>query len=122
MLLLVEVILRFVYFLQLGSLSNYILTFYYFFLAFYLIGFEMGIKVLKLKFYLLNFAWGKALCDFFVGSLVVSSWVIPAIDVIILIFFLFAAIVLVMISVMFKGQEKERVDAELKELEEYREK
>jgi hypothetical protein len=47
-LLLVEVIFRFVWFLLLGSLPNYVLTFYFLFFAFYLIGFELGIKRLKL--------------------------------------------------------------------------
>lgn len=81
----------------------------------------MGVKRLKLKFYLMNFAWGKAMMDFFLGSMVVASWVIPALDVIILIFFLFASISLVLISCMFKADEKDRVDAELASLEQYRE-
>jgi hypothetical protein len=50
-----------------------------------------------------------------------SSWVIPAIDVIILIFFLIAVILLVTVSCMFRDEERERVDAEIKQLEEYRE-
>jgi hypothetical protein len=98
-----------------------VLTFYYLFFAFYLIGFEMGIKRLKLTFYLMNFAWGKAVMDFFLGSLILSSWVIPAIDVIILIFFLIAVILLVTVSCMFRDEERARVDAEIKQLEEYRE-
>lgn len=85
--------------------------------AFYLIGFEMGVKRLKLKFYLMNFAWGKAAMDFFLGSLVVASWVIPAMDVVILIFFLIATIMLVTVSCLFKAEEKARVDAELAQLE-----
>lgn len=122
LLLLAEVILRFVYFLLLGSLSNYILTFYFLVLSVYLIGFELGIKYLKVKFYLMNFAWGKAAIDFFIGSLVVASWVIPAMDVIILIFFLLAVITLASISYLFKEEEQARVESELKQLEEYREK
>jgi hypothetical protein len=113
LLLLAEVILRFVYFLQLGSLSNYILTFYFLVFSFYLVGFELGMKSLKLKFYLMNFAWGKAAMDFFLGSLVVASWVIPALDVFILIFFFLASISLLLISCMFRAEEKDRVDAEL---------
>ena len=119
--LLAEVAVRFVYFLQLGSLSNYILTFYFIFLGFYLIGFELGIKRLKLKFYLMNFAWGKAVMDFFIGTLVASAQVIPALDYIILIIFLTNAFILVVISCMYRKEEKERVDAELSKLEEYRE-
>ena len=117
LLLLTEVILRFVYFLQLGSLSNYILTFYFLAFSIYLIGFEAGIRALKLKFYLMNFAWGKALMDFFLGTLVASSWVVPAMDVIVLIFFLATAITLGLISCMFRGEEKTRVDMELEDLE-----
>jgi hypothetical protein len=117
LLLLAEVILRFVYFLQLGTLSNYIMTFYFLIFAFYLIGFEFGIKRLRLKFYLMNFAWGKAAMDFFLGSLVVAGWVIPALDVIVLIFFLTASICLALISCMFRSEEKERVDKELEVLE-----
>ena len=120
LLLLAEVIIRFVYFLQLGSLTNYILTFYYLVFAFYIIGFEMGIQRLKLKFYLMNFAWGKAMMDLFLGALIVSCWVIPAMDVIILIFFLLAMIFLLLTTCMFKAEEKQRVDAELEKLEQYR--
>ncbi len=64
------------------------MTFYFLFFALYIIGFELGIKRLKLKFYLMNFGWGKATINLFLGSLIVSSWVIPIIDVIILIVFL----------------------------------
>jgi hypothetical protein len=120
-LLLVEVIFRFVYFLQLGSLPNYVLTFYYLFFAFYLIGFELGIKRLKLKFYLMNFGWGKAAMNFFLGSLIVSSWVIPIIDIIILVFFLVTLVMQIVCSVMFRAEEKERVEGEIRVLEEYRE-
>ena len=87
-----EVIIRFVYFLQLGSLPNYVLTFYYLFFAFYLIGFELGIKRLKLKFYLMNFGWGKAAMNLFLGSLVVSAWVIPIVDIIIIVVYLGAVL------------------------------
>ena len=98
------------------------MTFYFLVLSVYLIGFELGIKYLKVKFYLMNFAWGKAAMDFFIGSLVVAGWVIPAMDVIILIFFLLAVITLATISFLFKEEERARVDGELKELEEYKEK
>lgn len=121
MLLLVEVIFRFVYFLQLGSLPNYVLTFYYLFFAFYLIGFELGIKRLKLTFYLMNFGWGKAAMNLFLGSLIISAWVIPPVDVIILIFFLMVVILQVICSVMFRAEEKDRIEGETRSLEEYRE-
>jgi hypothetical protein len=70
----------------------------------------------------MNFAWGKGLIDFFIGTLVISCWFNPALDVIIFIFYMLAVIILVIISCLFKEEEQARVDAELKELEEYREK
>ena len=120
-LLLVEVVIRFVYFLQLGSLPNYVLTFYSLFFAFYLIGFELGIKRLKLKFYLMNFGWGKAAMNLFLASLIVSSWTIPIIDIIILIVFSFAFLLQVTCSIMFRAEERERIEGEVRQLEEYRE-
>ena len=122
LLLLAEVIIRFVYFLQLGSFSNYVLTFYFLFFGLYLIGFELGINYLKVKLYLMNFGWGKAMANVFIGSLVLSCWVVPALDVIIFIFYLAAAVVLAMVSCLFKEEEQARVEAEVKAIEEYREK
>ena len=120
--MLAEVILRFVSFLTLETFSNYVLTFYFLFISLYFIGFELGMNYLKIKFYLMNFAWGKGLIDFFIGTLVISCWFNPALDVIIFIFYMLAVIILVIISCLFKEEEQARVDAELKELEEYREK
>ena len=97
------------------------LTFYYLFFAFYLIGFELGIKKLKLKFYLMNFGWGKAAMNLFLGSLIVSSWVNPIIDIIVLIFFLCVFCLQVTCSILFRAEERERIDIEVRQLEEYRE-
>jgi uncharacterized membrane protein len=81
----------------------------------------LGIKRLKIKFYLMNFGWGKAAMNLFLGSLVVSSWVIPVIDIIILIVFLAVFMLQVTCSVMFRAEERERVETETRQLEEYRE-
>lgn len=120
-LLLVEVIFRFVFFLQLGTLPNYILTFYYLVFSVYMMGFELGIKRLKLKFYLMNFAWGKALMNFFLASLIVSSWVVPVIDVLIVIVFSVAVTLQVITSCLYKTEETASIDADIEELENYRE-
>jgi len=69
----------------------------------------------------MNFAWGKALVNFFLGILIVVSFLVPALDVIIMIFFIVSAIFLILISCMFTAEEKERVDTDLAQLEEYRE-
>lgn len=121
LLLLAEVIVRFVYFLQLGSLPNYIMTFYFIIIAFYLLSFEFGIKRVKLKFYLMNFAWGKAIMDFFLGSMIISAYVVPPIDIPATIFFFSATILLIIISIVFRKEEKQRIDAELAVLQKYRE-
>ena len=97
------------------------LTFYYLFFAFYLIGFELGIKRLKLKFYLMNFGWGKAAMNLFLGSLVVSAWVVPIVDIIVLIIFLAVFFLQVTCSILFRAEERERVETEVRQLEEYRE-
>ncbi len=97
------------------------MTFYYLFFSFYLIGFELGIKRLKLTFYLMNFGWGKAAMNLFLGSLIVSSWVIPIIDVIILVFFFAVVVLQITVSVMFRAEEKDRIEGEIRQLEEYRE-
>lgn len=90
------------------------LTFYYLFFAFYIIGFELGIKRLKLKFYLMNFGWGKAAMNLFLGSLIVSSWVVPVIDVIVLIFFILVFSLQVTCSILFRAEERERIDTEVR--------
>lgn len=113
-LLLVEVILRFVYFLQLGSLPNYILTFYFLFFAFYIMGFEVGIKRLKLKFYLMNFGWGKAAMNFFLASLIISAYVIPPLDIVILIVYIVAIALQITCSLLFKNEERDRVENEIR--------
>ena len=84
-------------------------------------GFELGIKRLKLKFYLMNFAWGKALMNFFLASLIVSSWVVPVIDVLIVIVFSVAVTLQVITSCLFKTEETASIDADIEELENYRE-
>jgi len=91
-----------------------VLTFYYLFFAFYIIGFELGIKRLKLKFYLMNFGWGKAAMNLFLGSLIVSSWVVPVIDVIVLIFFFLVFSLQVTCSILFRAEERERIDTEVR--------
>jgi len=116
----VEVIFRFVYFLQLGALPNYILTFYYMVFSIYMAGFEFGIKRLRLKFYLMNFAWGKALMNFFLASLIVSAWVVPAVDVLIVIAFSLAIVLQIVTSCLYKQAENEKIESEIQELEQYR--
>ena len=101
-LLLIEVIIRFVNFGSMGSLPNYVLTFYYLFFSLYMAGFEFGIKSFRLKFYLMNFAWGKALMNFFLASLIISSWLYPVIDVIILVIFSLAIILQIITSCLYK--------------------
>ncbi len=110
LLLLAIVILRFVYFLQLGALPNYIMTFYFLLFSGYLLLFEFGIKTIKHKFYLLNFFWGKALFDFFVGCMVISAYVIPPIDIPATIFFFLSTLFFIFISVYFRKEEKIRID------------
>ncbi len=86
-----------------------------------MIGFELGVKRLKLKFYLMNFSWGKALMNFFLASLIISSWVVPVIDVLIVIVFSVAVILQVITSCLFKGEETASIEADIEELEKYRE-
>lgn len=116
LLLLAEVIVRLVYFLQLGPFSNYIMTFYFILFSFYIIMFEFGVQRIKLKFYLMNYAWGKALMDFFLGCMIISAFVVPPIDAICIIFLFITTIILFTISIMFKKEEKIRIDIELEEL------
>ena len=97
------------------------MTFYYFLFAIYILCFEFGVKRIKLKFYLMNFAWGKALMNFFLGTMIISAYVVPPIDIPASVFFFLATIVLIIISVMFRKEEKMRVDKELQMLREYRE-
>lgn len=113
LLLLVIVILRLVYFLQLGAFPNYIMTFYFILFAIYLLLFEIGIMGIRRKFYLMNFFWGKALFDFFLGCMIISAWVIPGIDVPATIFFFATSIVLVTISIFFRKEERDRIDKDL---------
>jgi hypothetical protein len=86
-----------------------------------MMGFELGVKRLKLKLYLMNFSWGKALMNFFLASLIISSWVVPVIDVLIVIVFSVAVILQVITSCMFKAEETASIEAEIEELEKYRE-
>eukprot|EP00347_Sterkiella_histriomuscorum_P001851 403370435 len=116
LLLLVIVILRFVYFLQLGSLPNYIMTFYFVVFAVYLLLFELGIMSIRRKFYLMNFFWGKAIFDFFLGCMIISAYVVPAIDVPATIFFFATTIVLAITSVFFRKEERERIDKDLEKI------
>lgn len=88
--------------------------------SFYMCGFEYGIKSLRLKFYLMNFAWGKALMNIFLASLIVSSWVIPPIDVLIVVVFSLAIILQIATSCMYKQTENEKIESEIQELEQYR--
>lgn len=92
------------------------MTFYFIVFAFYLLAFEFGIKRVKLKFYLMNFAWGKAILDFFIGSMIISAYVVPPIDIPATIFFFAATILLIIISIIFRKEEKARIDVELQEL------
>ncbi|CDW78474.1 UNKNOWN [Stylonychia lemnae] len=107
------VIVRFVYFVQLGSLPNYIMTFYFPVFAIYLLLFECGWMSIRRKFYLMNFFWGKAIFDFFLGCMIISAYVVPPIDVPATIFFFVTTIVLVTISICFRKEERERIDQDL---------
>lgn len=82
--------------------------------------FECGVKRIKLKFYLMNYAWGKAIMDFFLGCMVISAYVVPAIDIICAIFFFSATILLVIVSIRFRKEEKMRIDDELEILRNYK--
>ena len=86
-----------------------------------MISFELGIKRVKIKFYLMNWAWGKALMNFFVGSMIISAYVIPPLDIPACIFFFSATLILLLISIMFRKEEKLRIEHELEELRKYRE-
>jgi len=79
--------------------------------------FEIGFTWIKLKFYLMNFFWGKALYDFFLGCMIISAYVFPPIDIPAAIFLFAATIVLLLISVCFRKEEKERIDRELEVIE-----
>jgi hypothetical protein len=109
--------MRFVGFLSLGSLPEYILTFYYLFFAFYMAGFEYGVKAFRLKFYLMNFAWGKAAMNFFLATLIISSWKVPFVDVFIVILFSVAIILQMITSCLYRNEESQRIDEEIEELE-----
>jgi len=111
--LLATTIVRFVFFLQLGSLPNYIMTFYFPVFAIYLLLFECGWMSIRRKFYLMNFFWGKAIFDFFLGCMIISAYVVPALDVPATIFFFSTTIVLSIISICFRKEEKERIDRDL---------
>jgi hypothetical protein len=69
----------------------------------------------------LNFAWGKALMDFFLGSLFVSGLVVPEIEVPAAILFFLAFISLITLSIAFRKEEKIRVDKDLEDLRNYKE-
>ena len=114
--LLAIVILRFVYFLQLGSFPNYVMTFYYLIFGIYLFLFEFGIKTVKARFYLLNFCWGKGLVDVFLGSMIISAYVIPPIDIPATIFLFASSLILFVISCKFRKEEKARIDTELEDI------
>jgi len=111
--LLATTIVRFVFFLQLGSLPNYIMTFYFPIFAIYLLLFECGWMGIRRKFYLMNFFWGKAIFDFFLGCMIISAYVVPALDVPATIFFFSTTIVLTVISICFRKEEKDRIDRDL---------
>lgn len=65
----------------------------------------------------MNFFWGKALLNFFLGCMIVSAYVIPPIDIPATIFFFATTIVLIVISISFRKEEKERIDADLAKIE-----
>lgn len=61
----------------------------------------------------MNFFWGKAIFDFFLGCMIISAYVNPALDVPATIFFFSTTIVLSIISICFRKEEKERIDRDL---------
>ena len=59
--------------------------------------------------------------NFFLASLIISSWVVPVIDVLIVIVFSVAVILQVITSCLFKAEETASIEADIEELEKYRE-
>lgn len=115
------VIVRFVFFVQLGSFPNYVMTFYYLIFSVYLLLFEFGVKTVKSKFYLLNFCWGKGLFNVFLGSMIIAAYVIPFIDIPCCIILFMSAFILFLISCKFRKEEKQRIDKELEDILKMRE-
>ncbi len=79
--------------------------------------FEFGIMRVKAYFYLMNFFWGRALWDFFIACMCISSQAIPAMEITAAIVFLIATIVLGLISCCFRKEEKLRIDEDLAKME-----
>lgn len=115
--LLAVVIVRFVFFAQLGSVPNVIMTFYFIFFAGFMLLFEFGIMRIKAYFYLLNFFWGRALWDFFIACMCISSPAVPAMDIVAGIVFFVATAILGLISCCFIKEERKRIDEDLAKME-----
>lgn len=79
--------------------------------------FEFGIMRVKSFFYLMNFFWGRALWDFFIACMLVSAQAIPGMDITAGIIFFGATVVLTLISVCFRKEEKQRIDTDLAAME-----
>ena len=67
----------------------------------------------------MNFFWGKAIFDFFLGCMIISAYAVPPIDIPATIFFFATTIVLLIISLCFRKEERERIDKDLAEIEKF---
>lgn len=112
-------IVRFAYVKKIHSFAGIVLTIYLLIFAAIFICTELSVLRCRTWFYFLNFGWGKALFSFFIACLCLgSARAVTWLDVLVGVYFLFLALVLPLISIVYFGQESEHVDQMLKKIEE----
>jgi hypothetical protein len=109
-------IVRLVKITELQTFSLVMITIYFVLFGLFLLAVEFGLKRIKVSFYFLNFCWGKALFDFFIGCMAVSSALGSWVEIPIAIVFFLATLFLLIIGVCYRKEESARVEKALAEL------
>lgn len=116
-LLIVVGVFRLISFFKIGSFANYVITFYLFLFAIVLAMLEFGVNYFKRNYYFMNFAWGKAIFFIFLGSLILTQKVKPALEIPAGIILLASALLLIIMSIVYRKEERERVEAALQKID-----
>lgn len=109
-LLIVIGVFRLISFLKIGSFANYVITFYLFLFAILIAATEFGVNFFRRTYYFLNFAWGKALFFIFLGSLIIAGRVHAWLEIPAAIVILVTAGLLIILSIVYKKEEREKVE------------
>ncbi len=110
-LLVILSIVRIIKITEARTFTLYVMTIYFVLFGLVILLVELGLKPIKRTFYFLNFAWGKAIFDFFIACMSLSTGFYGTTSMItipVAIVFFLGCLFFIIISIFYREEEKEK--------------